>query len=44
MPMTWALFRPFAVLNDQAKFQARDVQAFINLAPLLTADVALPTA
>jgi hypothetical protein len=44
MPMTWALFKPFAVLNEQANCRADEVRAFMDLAPLLTADVALPTA
>lgn len=44
MPMTWALFNPFAVVNDQARSQADQVQAFVDLAPLITAQVAIPTA
>jgi hypothetical protein len=42
MPMTWALFKPFAVVNEQAKFPAHDLQAFRDLAPLIRNEVAIP--
>ncbi len=43
MPMTWALFQPFAVVNDEAKFPANDVRAFVDLLPLIAHEVAVPT-
>jgi len=44
MPMTWALFKPFAVLNHQTTFPANELQAFRDLAPLITQEVAIPSA
>ena len=44
IPMTWALFKPFAVVNDEAKFPAPDLQVFRDLAPLIRNEVAIPSA
>ncbi len=43
-PTTWALFRPFAVVNNEAKFLANDLRAFRDLAPLIRQEVAVPSA
>ncbi len=43
-PSTWALFRPFVVINNQAKFPATDLIAFRDMEDLIRNEVAVPTA
>lgn len=42
LPTTWALFKPFAVTNGDAKFPAHSIRAFADLQPLLKAKISIP--
>lgn len=44
MPTPWALFKPFVVLNSQARFPANDLRAFADFAPVIDREITIPTA